>query len=117
MTAPQHDLDMPYAQLDLGVREESEFRLTADSRAVGVSGHCPRCQGTSTTEFPLGVVGSKGLPWRRDEPLSPAGRSAVVSAEVLYCECGFAHTGLQEGTFFVGCGAYWRLGPSSGNRA
>ncbi|BDH06719.1 hypothetical protein [Streptomyces seoulensis] len=115
MTVPQHDLDMPYAQLDLGVREESEFDLTSASSTVAVSGPCPRCHGTSRTDFPLGVVGSKGFPSRQDRPLSPAERSAVVSAEVLYCECGFAHTGLQEGAFFVGCGAYWRLGRSSGS--
>ncbi|MER8029361.1 hypothetical protein ABTZ78_10405 [Streptomyces bauhiniae] len=113
MTA--HDLDLRYAQLDLGPREESEFDLTSDSRTVVVSGPCPRCHGTSTTDFPLGVVGSKGMPWKRDKSLTPAERSAVVADEVLYCECGFGHPELPDGALFVGCGAYWRLKPSSGS--
>ncbi|MGA5731430.1 hypothetical protein ACPCI1_22650 [Streptomyces seoulensis] len=113
MTA--HNLDLSYAQLDFGIRDESEFRLTSESSTVTVTGRCPRCHGTSATEFPLGVVGSKGLPWKRDKALPPEKRSAVVADEVLYCECGFGHDGLPEGTLFVGCGAYWRLKPSSGS--
>ncbi|MFI9389367.1 hypothetical protein ACIG53_00635 [Streptomyces bauhiniae] len=113
MTA--HDLDLSYAQLDLGVRDESEFHLTSASSTVVVTGPCPRCRGTSTTEFPLGVVGSKGFPWRRDKAPSPAEQSTVVSAEVLYCECGFGHPELPENALFVGCGAYWRLKPAAGS--
>ncbi|MEW2319407.1 hypothetical protein [Streptomyces bauhiniae] len=113
MTA--HDLDLAYAQLDLGVREESEFQLTSVSSTVVVTGPCPRCHGTSRTEFPLGVVGSKGMPWKRDKPLTPERRSAVVADEVLYCECGFGHPELPEGALFVGCGAYWRIKPASGS--
>ncbi|MGW4227636.1 hypothetical protein ACWEG1_29745 [Streptomyces bauhiniae] len=113
MTA--HDLDLTYAQLDLGARDESEFRLTSVSSTVTVTGPCPRCHGTSRTEFPLGVVGSKGMPWKRDKPLTPEKRSAVVADEVLYCECGFGHPELPEGALFVGCGAYWRIKPASGS--
>ncbi|MYQ46860.1 hypothetical protein GTW40_17655 [Streptomyces sp. SID4985] len=115
MTTPEHDLDLKYAKTDCGTRGEAEFTLGADPHRVTVSGRCPRCEGETGTDFPRGVAGTKGWRfWAKEETPSPAGRSAVVGAEVLYCECGFAHEGMPETTGFEGCGAYWRIGPGTG---
>jgi len=113
LSNPAHDQDLKYQQVGLGIVDDV-FQVVADTDGTTVNGACPRCHGKTSTTFPKGVAGTKGLFSRsRAEPPSVAEQAALKATETFFCECGFAHTGQPENTLFEGCGAQWKVGPGS----
>jgi hypothetical protein len=113
LSNPAHDQELKYQQVGLGIVEDV-FQVVADTDGITVDGACPRCHGKTSTTFPMGVAGSKGLFSRSGaKPPSAAEQAALKATETFLCECGFAHTGQPENTPFEGCGAQWKVGPGS----
>ncbi|WP_055525480.1 hypothetical protein [Streptomyces graminilatus] len=110
MSTPPHNQDLPYAQVDAGLVNDT-FQVTADPAGVTVTGICPRCDGRTSTTLPLGIAGTKGLFSSKDRVPTPAEQADAKAAETFFCECGFAHTGQPENTHFEGCGAQWKVKP------
>ncbi|MEU6487117.1 hypothetical protein [Streptomyces sp. NPDC046887] len=110
---PQHATTLEYAEVDVGVVDRAGFvQQPAAGGGVIVAGVCPRCFGTTATEYGFGLpgTGTKGglFSWRRQSAPAPA--PDVIGREVHFCECRHPHPGLPADTAFVGCGASWRAG-------
>ncbi|MGW3647483.1 hypothetical protein [Streptomyces sp. NPDC000878] len=111
MSTPSHQQNLQYAQVDVG-QVDDVFQVTADTAGITVTGVCPRCDGGTSTTFPLGIAGTKGLfPWSKGKVPSLAEQVALKATETFFCECGFAHSGQPENTLFEGCGAQWKFKP------
>ncbi|MEU7136464.1 hypothetical protein [Streptomyces sp. NPDC046261] len=117
-----HDFGVPYAEEPpLETAAPFTARTSADGRRVIVEGHCPRCQGRTVSELPRGIPGgggTKGMFSRlsgRDRPRAAHDPAAeVLSSEVFFCECGYAHPQQPADVSFMGCGASWRaVAPST----
>lgn len=119
-----HDFDVPYVETPpLEASAPFTARTSADGRRVIVEGHCPRCQGRTVSELPRGVPGGRGatkgvlsrLSGRERRGGAPDPAAEVLSSEVFFCECGYAHPQQPADVSFMGCGASWRaVAPADG---
>ncbi len=118
-TPTPHDHHLPYAEADLGEVDGASFSQSAapDGRSVRVTGTCPRCHGSTGTEFRPGNpgTGTKGLFDRLSGRSGGTARSErepePLHGEVHFCECGHGHPSIPAEVRFVGCGASWRIAP------
>jgi len=108
---PEHDFAVTYVEQDLGplaltVRQQP----SQDGRGIVISGHCPRCQGETHSEFRRGApgTGTKGILARITGRESSPARE-VLAEEVFFCECGYSHPQQPASPAFAGCGASWRV--------
>ncbi|WP_157167141.1 hypothetical protein [Streptomyces typhae] len=111
-----HDFEIVYAEQDVDAATVSfTGRASADGLGVVVTGDCPRCHGSTASEYRYGLpgTGTKGL-WSkltgtaRTEP-DPGSVTETLRQETYFCECGHPHPQLPGNAVFVGCGASWQV--------
>lgn len=102
----QHKDQVKFAEVEAAAQADGQFsaKWADDGRSVTVKGHCPACDGLTSTEFPFGIGGSKGF----RGPTTPR-PAALPSPVTIYCECGHAHADRPPDAFDNGCGRFWEV--------
>jgi hypothetical protein len=103
-TSSDHHRAVAYVETEADAQNAGQFtaRWTPDGRSVQVSGHCPACGGTTSTEFTPGLAGSKGI-----RGISPPRPPVLTAPVTLYCECGHVHSERPPDALDRGCGRFW----------
>ncbi|GAA2863234.1 hypothetical protein ABT362_26530 [Nonomuraea rubra] len=91
-----------YQRVNRGPQQDFTVAKSLTEEGFEVSGLCPECKGKTSTPWPFGIAGAKGLFKKNEEP-HPSGPRTVG------CECGYAHANRPDGLWIVGCGAYWTV--------
>jgi hypothetical protein len=102
----QHKERLKFAEVPAPAQTDGKFtaQWANDRRSVTVQGRCPACDGATSTNFPFGIPGSRGL----IRTLRP--RPAILPSPVtIYCECGHAHDDRPPDAIDTGCGRYWAV--------
>jgi hypothetical protein len=104
--ADQHKARLTFAEVEAAAQAGGQFKAdwAADGTSVTVTGHCPACGGLTSTEFALGIGGSKGF--RGETKPRPA---VLRSPVTIYCECGHTHADRPPDAIDNGCGRYWAV--------
>ncbi|MFF9769463.1 hypothetical protein ACIGXF_17625 [Streptomyces sp. NPDC053086] len=110
--ARAHDFSTVYAEEDLGPTTAPFTRRRSPAGdAIVVEGACPRCHGSTRTEYRHGLpgTGTKGLlSWLAGRTAPPGDDAEALAREVYFCECGHPHPNLPPDAP-AGCGASWRI--------
>lgn len=99
MLMPEHDMELPFAEVDCG--DGSGFEIEHGPNSMTISGDCPRCGGTTSMSFP------RTGPERETKSLWPDRRGAPPKKTAVYCACGTQHPKRPADSTETGCGAYW----------
>lgn len=101
----QHKERLKFAEVAAPAQTDGQFtaQWANDGRSVNVKGHCPACDGLTSTDFPIGIGGTRSL-------LRPRPRPAQLPSPVtIYCDCGHAHDDRPPDAIDTGCGRYWAV--------
>jgi hypothetical protein len=105
--ADQHKERVKFAEVEAAAQTAGQFtaQWSNGGRSVTIKGHCPACGGLTSTDFSMGIGGSKGV--RGLDRPRPA--ILIPSSVTIYCECGHAHDDRPPDAIDTGCGRFWAV--------